>query len=245
MRPLFYFACFVLLAAFGDAHYFAVKKGNEKYRAGDYAAAEKQYAAARGQNDSETARYNLGAALYQEKKYGEAAKLFGSAAESKTALAGKSALNHANAQNELGAELLKKENTGGARQNLESAIAGYRKTLLADPGKIAAKHNLEIALKRLEDLKEKEKKEQKEEEGGKGKNDTKEDKDKRPDKGNNKNEGKQGQAQPDGGESKPDPGEMSKEQADQILANLARREETAQRGKRQQKMQEREAEKDW
>lgn len=241
MRPLFYFACFVLLAAFGDAHYFAVKKGNEKYRAGDYAAAEKHYADARGQNDSETARYNLGAALYQEKKYGEAAKLFGSVAESKTALTGKSAINLANAQNELGGELLKKENSDGARQNLESAIAGYRKTLLADPAKISAKHNMEIALKRLEDLKEKEKKEQKKEQGGKGENDPKDDKKKQPDKGDNK----QGQAQPNGDESKPRPGEMSKEQADQILANLARREETAQRDKRQQKMQEREAEKDW
>lgn len=242
MRPLFYFACFVLLAAFGDAHYFALKKGNEKYRAGDYAAAERNYAEARGQNDSETARYNLGAALYQEKKYGEAAKLFGSVAESKTAVAGKSTINLANAQNELGGELLKKENTDGARQNLESAIAGYRKTLLADPAKIAAKHNLEIALKRLEELTEKEKNK---EQDGKGKNDPKDDKDKQPNKGNNKNENKQGQAQPKAEESKPGPGGISKEQADQILANLARREETAKRDTRQQKMQERETEKDW
>ncbi len=242
MRPLFYLACFVMLAAFGDAHYFAVKKGNEKYRAGDFAAAEKHYAEAREQNDSETARYNLGAALYQEKKYGEAAKLFGSAAESKNALAGKSTRNLADAQNELGGELLKKGDTGAARQNLEGAVAAYRKTLLADPAKIEAKHNMEIALKRLEDLKEKERKKEKKEQE---KEDKKDDKDKQPDKGNNKNESKQGQARPNEEEPKSGAGGMSKEQADQILANLARREETAKRDKRQQKMQEREAEKDW
>ncbi len=248
MRPLFYLACFVLFAAFGDAHYFAVKKGNEKYRAGDYAAAEKLYAGAREQNDSEIARYDLGAALYQQKKYGEAAKLFGSVAGSKSPLAGKAALNLANAQNELGGELLKKGNTGEARQNLEASAAAYRKTLLADPAKIPAKHNMEIALKRLADLKDMEQKkeqQEKQEQDGKGKNDPKDGKDKQPDKGNNKNENKEGQAKQNGGEPKPGPGEMSKEQADQILANLARREESEKRDKRQMKMQEREAEKDW
>ncbi len=237
MRPLFYLGCFLLLAAFGDAHYFAVKKGNEKYRAGDFAAAEKHYAEARQNNDSETARYDLGAALYQQKKYGEAAKLFGPDAESKTPVAGKSALGYADAQNELGGDLLKKGNTDAARQNLEGAIAAYRKTLLADPAKIEAKHNMEIALKRLADLKDKEQKNEKQEQNGKDKNG----KDKQPDKGDNK----EAQAQPNGGEPRPGPGGMTKEQADQILANLARREETDKRGTRQQKMQEREAEKDW
>ena len=231
-----------MLAAFGDAHYFAVKKGNEEYRAGDYPAAEKYYAEAREQNDSEAARYNLGAALYQQKKYGEAAKLFGSAAGSKNGFAGRSTRGFADAQNELGAELLKKGDADAARQNLEGAVAAYRKTILADPSNIPAKHNMEIALKRLADLKDQEQKKEKKEQD---KEDKKDDKDKKQDKGNNKDEHKEGQAQPKDGEPKPAPGEMSKEQADRILANLARREETEKRDKRQQKMQEREAEKDW
>ncbi|MBI5636341.1 MAG: tetratricopeptide repeat protein [Nitrospinae bacterium] len=241
MRPLFYLACFALLAAFGDVHYFAVKEGNEKYRAGDYAAAEKQYADARQQKDSDTARHNLGAALYRQKKYEEAAKLFGSAAESKDAVAGKAALNYANAQNALGGERLKKGDAGAARQNLEDAVAAYRKTLLADPSKISAKHNMEIALKRLEELKDLEQKKEKREQNGQGKKDPKNGNDKQPDKGNNKDgEPQQGEGQPGAG-----PGGMKKEQADRVLANLARREEKEQRDMRRFKMQEREVEKDW
>lgn len=239
MRPLFYLACFALLAAFGDAHYFAVKEGNEKYRAGDYAAAEKRYAGARQQKDSGIARHNLGAALYQQKKYEEAAKLFGSAAESKDAVAGKAALNYANAQNALGGERLQKGDTGTARQNLEDAVAAYRKTLLADPAKTSAKHNMEIALKRLEDLKDLERKKEKQEQNGKDKNDPKNGQDKQPDKGNNK------EGEPQQKEGQPGPGGMKKEQADQVLANLARREEKEQRDMRRFKMQEREVEKDW
>ncbi len=248
MRPFFYLGCFVLLAAFGDAHYFAVKKGNEKYRAGDFAAAEKNYAEARQNNDSATARYDLGAALYQQKKYGEAAKLFGSAAGSKTALAGRSTLAYADAQNELGGDLLKKGNTDAAEKDLEGAIAAYRKTLLADPAKIEAKHNMEIALKRLAELKEKrqkdqkkDKQEQKQQQDGKGKNNPKNGKDRQPAKGDDQ----RGRSKPNEGDQKPGPNGMTKEQADQILANLARREDTANRERRQQKMQEREVEKDW
>lgn len=250
MRPLFYLACFALLAAFGDTHYFAVKEGNAKYRAKDYPAAAERYAAALRGRDSATARYNLGGALYQQKKYDEAAKLYGAVAESKDPLAAKSTLNFANAQNESGGERLKKEDTGGARQNLEEAIAAYRKSLLGDPSNMAAKHNMEIAQKRLAEVKEREQKKEPNEKDKKDSKDGKEKKDKGDDKKSGgkqsgaKDQKKDGQQQ-EGNEPPGRPDGMSKEQADRILANLAQREDTAQREKRRFKMQEREVEKDW
>ncbi len=259
MRPFFYLSCFLLLAAFGDRHYFAMKEGNEKYRAGDYAGAAQSYAAARNASDSPAARYNEGAALYRMGQYDEAAKLFGSAAEdAKGAISGKASLNFANAQNAAGADHLEKGDAAGAQSALENAVAAYRQTLLKEPDNSPAKHNMEIALKRLADLKQQQR-DGKNGKGGQKKDSPKkngennrqgetgpDEKDKKNPAGNGKKDGRPERQEDDEARNAPtDPNAMKKEQADRILQSLAQGEEKVQKDMRRYNAQEREVEKDW
>lgn len=239
------FAPFFILAAsgFGDAHYSAIKEGNGKFRAGDYDAAAKLYEKAREKSDSGTARYNLGNALHKKNDFENAAKLFGSAAtNADNELARRARLNLANAQNESGWRRLNAGDAPAGRRELESAAAGYRQVLLENPGNAAAKHNMEVALKRLDEAKKKEEeqKEQKDKEG-KGQKDRKD----KQGKGDNKEAGGEKSQNPQKEGAKKEEAGMKKEDAERVLQSLAREEEQVQRNLRRFNTREREVEKDW
>lgn len=138
-------AAFWLLAAgssgFADSFKKEVSRGNKDYRQGNYNAAANHYRSAEiDRPGSPVAAYNLGTALVAGKSYDMALPKLGEAASK---LTGK---EQAEAYYNAGNGLF------GSGKYEESAGA-YKKTLEIDPGDRDAKYNLELALKRLEEQK--------------------------------------------------------------------------------------------
>ncbi|MBI5178664.1 MAG: hypothetical protein HZA04_05340 [Nitrospinae bacterium] len=219
-------------------HRSSIAEGNEKYRAGDFEAALTLYKKANEAKDSDVSRYDMGNAFYQLGDYEASAKMFGSALESKdAALARTAKMNFANAQTALGSEKGEKGDASAARQALEGAVSAYRDILLKEPDNKGAKRNMEIALKKLEELKDEENKngkrdkekgggkKEKEQNGGKGRNE--EQKDRNGNSGQERREA------------------AKKEQAEKLLQNLSNEEQKVQKQLRRGGMPEKEVERDW
>ncbi|MCC3216214.1 tetratricopeptide repeat protein [Chryseobacterium sp. X308] len=165
-----------------------VYEGNQKFDGKDYEGASSKYMEAIKSNDKDfTAHYNMGNALYKNKKYEEAKAEFEKAEKLSQTLPDKAAALH---------------NLGNAYMQMnqpEKAADYYKKALKQDPHSEVTRKNYEIAK-----LKEKEKQQQKNEQNNSGKggggndqnkgDDQKGDKDKKQDQGNGpQNEGKSDQ----------------------------------------------------
>lgn len=137
-------AVFLLLAvssAFADSFNKEISKGNQLYHQGNYGAAAKQYHSAEiDRPGSPIAAYNLGTALVTGKNYDQALLKLGEAASK---LAGP---NLAKTYYNIGNGLF------GAGK-YEEAIGAYKKTLEITPDDRDAKYNLELAQKMLEQQK--------------------------------------------------------------------------------------------
>jgi tetratricopeptide (TPR) repeat protein len=231
----------VLCLAFGDTHYFAIKEGNEKYRQKDFKGALELYKKANDHKDTPVSRYNMGNARYRLGDYNAAAQSYAGAVNAPdTELAKSATLNYANAKTALVAGELEKNRQGkDARENLESAIAAYRKILLDDPANQPAKHNMEIALKKLDELKDREKDEDKKE----GKKDNKDGQGQDNKKEDKKTGDEQRQARREQETARRE--QVKKEEAEKLLKSLSNEEEKVQKQLRRDNMSEKEVEKDW
>jgi len=114
-----------------------MKEGNERYAAADYDAALKAYqSAVERQPKKAISHYNLGTALYQKKRYDEAANEFRRSLDSKDPLLqAHGYYNLGNAQFQVG--------------DLKGAIRSYKSALRLNPDDYDAKYNLELALEKL------------------------------------------------------------------------------------------------
>ena len=116
----------------------AIKRGNTHYKAGAYDAALEAYqSAATDRPDDAISRYNLGTALYQEKQFEKAANEF------RRSLDAADPIHRAHGYYNLG-------NTHVQLNDIEGAIRSYKSTLRLNPTDLEAKHNLELALEKLE-----------------------------------------------------------------------------------------------
>lgn len=114
-----------------------ISKGNEFYRLSNFEGAEKQYRAAAAGKQKDIAQYNLGNALYRQRKYKEAAETMNALAKSRTDVKIKNRAYY---------------NEGvvySKQKDLESSIEAYKNALRQNPDDKEARENLQKALLEL------------------------------------------------------------------------------------------------
>lgn len=116
----------------------AIKRGNTHYESEAYDAALDAYrSAAENRPEDPISRYNLGTVLYQQKQFEKAADEFRRSLDAETPIyQAQSYYNLGNTQVQL--------------SDIEGAIRSYKSALRLNPGDLDAKHNLELALEKLE-----------------------------------------------------------------------------------------------
>lgn len=123
----------------GQSERVLIRKGNEQYKSGKYSDAELNYRKSLEKNGKSTVgNFNLGDALYQQKKYEEAADQF----KANAAQPGAGKAQQSNAWYNLGNSLLKAE-------KYEESIDAYKKALKGDPKDNDARYNLAYAQSKL------------------------------------------------------------------------------------------------
>jgi tetratricopeptide (TPR) repeat protein len=187
------------LSAYAQANKTKIAEGNKAYDRKDYTAAEKSYreALTKHKNDY-NANFNLGDALYQQKKYQEAVNQYQQAQA-----IGKGKNNLEETAYNTGNALLK-------ANKIDESIEAYKKALKANPDDLNAKYNLSYALA---------KKKKQEQEKEKQQQDKKDKKDQQAKKNNGNpapqpNPGGNDNARPD------QPGEITKAEAERLLNAL-------------------------
>ena len=138
MKKIYIKYLFLLLAlpAAAQLGADAISKGNELYRQGQYDLAERQYKLALQKDAGDViARYNLGNALYQQKKYKEAADVLKTLAETATDGNVKSAAYY------------NKGVVHTKEKDLQNSIDAYKAALRIDPTDRQARENLQLALR--------------------------------------------------------------------------------------------------
>ena len=116
----------------------AIKRGNTHYKAEAYDAALEAYqSAAKDRPEDAISRYNLGTALYQKKQFEKASDEFRRSLDAADPIyRAQGYYNLGNAQVQL--------------NDIEGAIRSYKSALRLNPADLDTKHNLELALERLE-----------------------------------------------------------------------------------------------
>lgn len=129
-----------IATALGQSSAGRIRKGNREYKKEEYKQAELEYRKALdADTTSAKARYNLGAALYKQGRYGEAAKRYSSLIEEQgieSKLGGNSLYNAANSY-------FQEEQYG-------KSVELYKQALRANPRDESARYNLSEALRRLQ-----------------------------------------------------------------------------------------------
>jgi len=115
-----------------------IRQGNSAYKEGDFKKAEIDYRKALDKNQkSVKGEYNLGGAVYQQKNFDEAQRIYEQLASANLTPEQKAMTYH-----NLG-------NTFLEMQKPEPAIAAYKNALRNNPGDLDTKYNLEYAKKML------------------------------------------------------------------------------------------------
>jgi tetratricopeptide (TPR) repeat protein len=179
-----------------------VRQGNRHYNEGNYAEAELDYRRAL-EADPENARalFNLGNALYRQGRYDEAASLF----DALTRLA-PSDINLASAYHNLG-------NSHLGAQRYGEGIEAYKNALRISPSDDDTRYNLEYAMKHLQEPP------PGEQQAGEGEGDGDE---------SGETDPPQDQEEDQEGETRPQSGQLSRQEAERILDALNQMEQKVQ-----------------
>lgn len=140
IRPLYYILLILSLFLIGwiDSWSQAIKRGNAHYKAETYDAALEAYqSAAESRPEDAISHYNLGATLYQKKEFEKAADEF------RQSLNAADPIHRAQGYYNLG-------NAQAQLNDIEGAIRSYKSALRLNPRDLDTKHNLELALEKLE-----------------------------------------------------------------------------------------------
>ncbi len=195
--------CLLPIAALAQNEKALIKKGNEAYEKKEYNNAITNYQQATTKNPANpTAQYNLGNALYKNKKTDEAVQAYENALFNTTSNADKSKAYY---------------NKGVVLQNdkkLPECIEAYKNALKLDPKDEDARQNLQKALLQQ---KEQQKKEEKDKKEDKKPRDDKKKKEKDKPKEDEKNE-----------QPKPQPSKLTKQDAEEKLKALLQQEKNLQ-----------------
>ena len=138
--PLHYILLILSLCLIGGIGSWsqAIKRGNTHYKAEEYDAALEAYqSAVIDRPEDVISHYNLGTALYQKKQFEQAADGFRRSLDAvDPSYRARGYYNLGNAQIQL--------------NDIEGAIRSYKSALRLNPTDLDAKHNLELALEKLE-----------------------------------------------------------------------------------------------
>ncbi len=207
-----------------------VREGNRSYKDGKYANAEVDYRKAReAAKDPIVPDYNLGTALYKQKKYDKAAENF-------LSVAGKTDENKvkADAYYNLGNTLLE-------AKKIDEAIAAYKTALKYNPSDMDAKYNLLYAL-RLKKQQQQQKQQNKNGQNQQQNNDNRQQQQKQDQQNQQQKQDQQNQQQQQNQnkqdqqqknekqdrQQQPQPGKISKKDAERLLQALANDEKKVQ-----------------
>jgi len=211
------FALALPLAGFGDPAYFANKRGNESYAAGDYQKALDEYLAAQSGDPGDKAiDYNLGGAYYGLGRFEDAAKAYTRAMEtSDDELKRRAAFNRGAALYRAGETTMKKREMDKAGVYLNESVRQYVSLLRDKRDDTNARHNLELALARLKELEQKQQQQKSQRQGQQKNKDAESEQDKqKKSEDQDKKQSKQDEAKKESGEDKNKPVE-EKERSEQ------------------------------
>jgi len=234
MKQLILLVCIMVQAAiaFGQKEKKFIHKGNELYLQKKYKEAEASYRqSVEKSKESVQGNFNLGDALFKQKKYDNAAKKFTDIASSS-----KDKQVKAQAYHNLGNSLMESK-------KLEESIAAYKKSLINNPKDDETRYNLAYAQEKLKQQqqqnkdknKDKNKKDQDKKDPDKDKKDQdkkdkdnkdKKDQDKKDDKKDGDKNEQDKKDQQNG--QKPQPDQLSKEDAERMLEALKNEEKNTQ-----------------
>ncbi len=201
-----------------------LRQGNRKFENGEYKDAEKDYRKALEINkESAKGQFNLGTAVYKNKNYEEAAKIYSNMADKKSDQELQSKVFH-----NLGNSYLQSK-------EYEKSIAAYKNSLMNNPKNTDTKYNLEYAKMMLK------KQQQQQNKDNQDKKDDKKDQQDKKDQKQDENQKNDQQKQPQ------DQKKISKDDAERMLEALKNDEKrTMQKVKKQKaKVQVIGIEKDW
>lgn len=205
-----------------------IKKGNELYQQQKYTEAEASYRKSVDPKSTPVeANFNIGDALFKQKKFPQANTQFSQIAESPNS----SKAVKAQAYHNLGNSYLQDK-------KLEEGIGAYKKSLLNNPKDDETRYNLAYAQEMLKKQqqknkndKNKDKDKQNKDDKNKDPNKDKKDQDKKDQDKKDKDKDKQNKGddpKDQQGGQKPDPGKLSKEDAERMLDALNNKEKDTQ-----------------
>jgi Ca-activated chloride channel homolog len=228
-KKIFYSLIIVFIShfAFAQKDVKLLRQGNKLYNEGKYKEAEVDYRKALEVNkESDKGKFNLGTAVYQEKNYNEASKIFED-------LSGKQLDKSikAKALHNYGNSLLESK-------QYEQSIAAYKNSLINNPTDKDTKYNLEYAKMMLK------KQQQQQQQNKQDKKQDKKDQDKKDQENQNKDQQNKDQNK---NQSQDQNKKISKEDAERMLEALKNDEKKtmAKLKKTKAKVQQSVIEKDW
>jgi len=198
-----------------------VQEGNRLYREGRYDEAHEKYLEAlRAAPDSPVIRFNDANALYQSDEFARAVDAYRGAIEAADPIL------EAQAWYNLGNALYR-------QQQVEGALEAYKEALRRNPGDTDAKHNLEVALEQLQQQQQQQQQQQSDDpedqenqdrqqqprEQPSGDELPEENPEQEPGRDEQEEQQPDGDSQPETGEAdaQPQPGQMSREEAERLL----------------------------
>lgn len=229
MKQLIVIVCILLqgLVVFAQKEKKYIHNGNKLYQQQKYAEAEASYRqSVEKTKESVAGNFNLGDALYKQKKFDNAAQKFTEIATTSDNKAVK-----AQAYHNLGNSLLE-------AKKLEESIEAYKKSLMNSPKDDQTRYNLAYAQEKLKQQqqqkdknkdKNKDKKDQDKKDQNKDQQDKdKKDQDKKDQDKNKQDQGKKDQDKKDQQGQQPQPDQLSKEDAERMLEALKNEEKNTQ-----------------
>jgi Ca-activated chloride channel homolog len=228
-NPFLYILLFLLFAHYGFAQKDVklIRQGNKLYNQGQYKDAEVDYRKALEINkESDKGKFNLGTAVYQEKNFNEATKIFEDLSGKQLDKSTKAKIYH-----NYGNSLLESK-------QYEQSIAAYKNSLLNNPADKDTKYNLEYARSMLK------KQQQQQQQNQQNKNQDKKDQDKKDQDSQNKDQPPKDQNK---NQQQDQNKKISKEDAERMLEALKNDEKKtmAKLKKSKAKVQQVVIEKDW
>lgn len=197
-----------------------IRKGNKQYESRDYTDAEANYKKALSKDSSSAiGLFNLGNTLYKQKRYEDAMKQYATSAENSSGKAEQSAANY-----NIGNTFMEGKKWG-------KAIKAYQESLLANPSDDEARYNLAYAkamLKKQNKGGGDNKNDKQKDKNQKDKNQKNKDQDQKNKDQQNKQDQKKDQDEQEKQHPKPEPSNISKQRAEQLLEAAAQMEKKIQ-----------------